>query len=602
MPETSPASPVRPSQRWRSRSSLLWLLSAVLGAATLFAAVDTIHDTSQRRLALHFLARGMAEQAAALASGRLEVLALETFAPVTPWSTSAPAAGRAAALALAEAQREGERCGCRDVLPASGFFRVDVASGAIDFASVAGRADTTPLAATIVEVARRDAVRSRAPGSSVRLVADRRLGPDALVTVAQRDSGGAVETVYGAIVDARPAADLIFGRAGGGAHEAASGAATAEPSAGAPGSGSAADRLRRLHRLHAPRDPHGVAGGGSGPHVLRATDSTFWLLQLDTLSLAVTTADSLPLWGRIGESHELRATARGRGALEGLGLTVGFMVQRIPSPMLTLTRRSRLWHLGGLLLATTIVLVVAARSARREVHLARARSDFIAGVSHDLRMPLAQILLASETLTLGRERDDRERHSLASSIQREARRLAALVENVLLFSRSGAVALAPRPRPVPVGELFAGVVEAVELAAEDAGQGIETREGGAMPVVAGDPQLLRQALVNLVDNALKYGQPGQRIVLAAERVNGAVTPPRVRLVVEDEGPGIPAAERARLLEPYERLARDQRSERTGTGLGLAIVRQIAAGHGGRVWLEDAPGGGTRAVLEVPAAE
>jgi signal transduction histidine kinase len=75
----------------------------------------------------------------------------------------------------------------------------------------------------------------------------------------------------------------------------------------------------------------------------------------------------------------------------------------------------------------------------------------------------------------------------------------------------------------------------------------------------------------------------------------------VRLQVQDQGPGVPAGQRSRMFEPYERLERDQASERTGSGLGLAVVRQIAGACRGTVWLEDAPGGGTRAVLELGAA-
>src|SRR4029453_13339996 len=114
----------------------------------------------------------------------------------------------------------------------------------------------------------------------------------------------------------------------------------------------------------------------------------------------------------------------------------------------------QLVHITLLLVATIIVVTLAATASGRELLLARARSDFIAAVSHDLRMPLAQILIASETLALQRERTDSERVSLASSIVRETRRLVGLVDNVLLFSRSGALELTPALRPVGVEGLL----------------------------------------------------------------------------------------------------------------------------------------------------
>ena len=207
----------------------------------------------------------------------------------------------------------------------------------------------------------------------------------------------------------------------------------------------------------------------------------------------------------------------------------------------------QLLHIALLLIATIIVVTLAATASRRELLLARARSDFIAAVSHDLRMPLAQILIASETLAMQRDRTDAERVSLASSIVRETRRLVGLVDNVLLFSRSGALELTPSLRPVGVDELLDDVVDAVRLAVDDAGQTIEMVGERGLTVTA-DGRLVRQALVNLVDNALKYGKAGQLIRLGAER-HGE----RVRISVEDDGPGVPEAERTRVFEPYTRF-------------------------------------------------
>jgi len=254
----------------------------------------------------------------------------------------------------------------------------------------------------------------------------------------------------------------------------------------------------------------------------------------------------------------------------------------------------QLLHITLLLVATIIVVMLAATASRRELLLARARSDFIAAVSHDLRMPLAQILIASETLAMQRERTDDERVSLASSIVRETRRLVGLVDNVLLFSRSGALELTPALRPVGVDELLDEVVDAVRLAVDDAGQTIDT-VGERGLTVSGDRRLVRQALVNLVDNALKYGDAGQVIRLGGERHGECV-----RISVEDDGPGVPEAERKRVFEPYTRLPSDQVSERTGTGLGLAVVRRIAEACGGRVWIENGTTRGARVVLELRA--
>jgi signal transduction histidine kinase len=250
------------------------------------------------------------------------------------------------------------------------------------------------------------------------------------------------------------------------------------------------------------------------------------------------------------------------------------------------------WHIMLLLTGTLIALAIAIASSRREMILARTRSGFVAGVSHELRTPLAQILLASETIALQREQSPADRVMLAESIVRETQRLMGIVDNVLLFSRAGAVDLKPVQQAVRVDELFERVGESLRLVARSAGQTIEASSNTPLAVV-GDLRLLTQALVNLVDNAIKYGPSGQTVHLAATAHGD-----RVRLSVDDSGPGIAEADRERVFAPYERLESDELSERTGSGLGLAVVRSITDALAGTVWLERAEGGGTRAVIEL----
>jgi signal transduction histidine kinase len=325
-----------------------------------------------------------------------------------------------------------------------------------------------------------------------------------------------------------------------------------------------------------------VAGGGM-------------LAKIDSQSIRISRTTGDHLFGSLDPGHQIRATLTVGSRAEGLNLEVALSQDQIPRVLLMPVRHTVLWHNGVLMLATVIVLALAVVSAKRETALASARGDFIAGVSHDLRMPLAQILLAGETLTLRDDLQPGERDRLGHSIVRESKRLISLVENLLLFSRSGAVELSPRRDRILVADLFADTAEAVHLAVKDAGQTLDTQAQSDLALI-GDARLLRQALVNVIDNALKYGPRGQTVALTAER-DGAM----VRLLVDDAGPGIPMAERERVFDAYERLMRDQSSERTGTGLGLAVVAYIARASNGRVSLADSPAGGTRVVLELPAA-
>jgi len=252
------------------------------------------------------------------------------------------------------------------------------------------------------------------------------------------------------------------------------------------------------------------------------------------------------------------------------------------------------------LLALTAGLVVAALlQLRREYELSRLRADFVSGVSHELRTPLAQIRMFSETLLLGRVRSDDERERSLEIIDQEARRLTHLVENLLHFSRSERRLARLSPALAPLAPLVSEAAEGFAPLAAARGVTLctELADGVVAPV---DADALRQMLLNLLDNAVKYGPSGQTVTLALAVADG-----RARVSVDDEGPGIPAAERERIWDRFWRLERDRGSAVAGTGIGLSVVRELVALHGGRTWVEDAPASehgdraGSRFVIELP---
>jgi signal transduction histidine kinase len=257
---------------------------------------------------------------------------------------------------------------------------------------------------------------------------------------------------------------------------------------------------------------------------------------------------------------------------------------------------SRLPLILGLLLLTLGVGAAALLQIRRERQLARMRDDFISGVSHELRTPLAQIRMFAELQEAGKLRTSEERERAVSVINREAQRLTHLVENILRFSRlrrTGERRLV-RER-VELAATAAEILEAFRPLANGRRMIIDAGVEDRLAVVA-QRDAVNQVLVNLLDNAVKYGPTGQTIRLAATRRDGFA-----RLVVDDEGPGVPQGDRTRIWEPYLRLDRELDSRVAGTGIGLAVVAQLADSNGGRAWVEDAPGGGARFVVELPAA-
>ena len=257
--------------------------------------------------------------------------------------------------------------------------------------------------------------------------------------------------------------------------------------------------------------------------------------------------------------------------------------------------RPRLPFLLVLLGVIGAALVAALVVLRRESELMKLRSDFVASVSHELRTPLAQIRMFTETLLLGRVRSDVERRRALEIIDQEARRLAALVENVLTFGRGAERRMRVSPQPTSFADEVRQIADSFsELRrAQSADVRLELQEDIVVPV---DRDALRQIMVNLVDNALKYGPAGQRVTIGTALFDDAA-----RVWVDDEGPGVPESERERVFESFQRLSRDLEKSVTGSGIGLSVVRELVRMHGGRTWIEDAPGGGARVVAEFPGA-
>jgi signal transduction histidine kinase len=265
----------------------------------------------------------------------------------------------------------------------------------------------------------------------------------------------------------------------------------------------------------------------------------------------------------------------------------------VPELVLGGIPRSRLPLLLVLLLTMIAVLTGVFFLLRREHHLAEARADFVSGVSHELRTPLTQIRMFAETLLFDRARSDDERMRSLRIINEEARRLTNLVDNVLFMSR----------RQGALGENDRCDIEVTTGDAVDAFMPLAMRSDVAItsdlqPRLEAliDGETWKQVVTNILDNAVKYGPEGQTVRVTVTGREGMV-----RLCVDDEGPGIPAGERARIWQRFHRLDRDRGTHKTGSGIGLAIVRTIVKRHHGRCWVEGAPGGGARFIVEVPSA-
>jgi signal transduction histidine kinase len=258
--------------------------------------------------------------------------------------------------------------------------------------------------------------------------------------------------------------------------------------------------------------------------------------------------------------------------------------------------RSRQPMIVVLLGLSLLLLTIALRQMRRSADLARLRSDFVASVSHELRTPLSLVRVYTETLIDDTEVDRAKRGRFLGVILKETNRLDRMVENLLRFADLERRSIEVTKKPTELGGLLTAALEDFRPLAESASVDLVGNIVCDL-VAAVDAAALRQMIFNLLTNAVKFGGDGSRVVVALDRVDD-----NARILVDDEGPGIPTSQRRRVFDRYVRLADVASGGPAGSGLGLAIVRELAHAQGISAWIDASPLGGTRVVLLMPLLE
>jgi two-component system, OmpR family, phosphate regulon sensor histidine kinase PhoR len=247
---------------------------------------------------------------------------------------------------------------------------------------------------------------------------------------------------------------------------------------------------------------------------------------------------------------------------------------------------------GLVVIAGSVVILVA---AARERKLSNLKSDFVANVSHELKTPLSLVRMFGELLQSGRVENSVKRDEYLRIIISESERLAALIENVLDFAKVERGKAAYQFVEGSVTEVVSRAIEACRIRAEREGVTLEQDLPEAVPVVAIDERAVEIAVINLVDNALKYAADGKIVRVQVLNQDGAVA-----IRVSDEGPGIADEEKRRIFERFVR-GRSTRNQRIrGSGIGLALVKHIAESHGGKAWVEDGKQKGSTFVVTLSA--
>ncbi|HEY3840527.1 MAG TPA: HAMP domain-containing sensor histidine kinase [Bryobacteraceae bacterium] len=295
----------------------------------------------------------------------------------------------------------------------------------------------------------------------------------------------------------------------------------------------------------------------------------------------------------------LRTQLAGADALgDGFpGLYVEWSGQRMPDA--THTNLPTAMWVAGLALVLGVALFggyLLLRDVNRDVRMTEVRSQFVAGVSHELKTPLTAIRMFAETLAMGRSRDEQTKSEYLETIVNESERLARLVDNVLDFSKIEQGRKIYRLRPVRLEDVAGSAVRAMQFPLAQQGFHLNYSAEENMPELQADPDAIQQAILNLLTNAMKYSGDSREIDLRlCSRDGNAI------IEVVDRGLGLMPDERRRVFEKFYRAPSHESHSIAGTGLGLTLVAHIADGHGGRVEVESAPGVGSTFRILIPIA-
>jgi signal transduction histidine kinase len=250
----------------------------------------------------------------------------------------------------------------------------------------------------------------------------------------------------------------------------------------------------------------------------------------------------------------------------------------------------------GRLVATAVQNIRSYEAERQTVEelrrLSALRADFVSLVSHELRSPMAAVIGAARTLQdRWRVLNAAQREAFLALIADETNRLAGLIGDVLDTSRIEAGTFSYSFTDVDIGRLVEDAVAAASIGQDEVR--VRATVKGPVPRIRGDRERLRQVLVNLIDNAVKYSPGGDEVEVAVRPENGVV-----RIAVSDRGPGIPRDQQRLIFEKFGR-ADVAGGSKPGTGLGLFIARSIAEAHGGSLDVRSDPGAGATFVLTLP---
>jgi signal transduction histidine kinase len=304
-------------------------------------------------------------------------------------------------------------------------------------------------------------------------------------------------------------------------------------------------------------------------------------------------SDLKPLASAGWDSGKPEVTRKFEDVFRGLAMGVKYQGTSLEAMSRTWIRNGFL-ILGFLSLMMIAGIVLTKHMVSKEIAVAKLKSDFVSNVSHELRTPLALIRLYAETLELGRITTREKKHQYYRIIRKESERLTALINNILDFSRIEAGRKEYEFRETDIADLVRNTLDSYLYQIEQQGFELEEAIDTELPAVRIDREAIARALVNLVNNALKYSKDDKYIGVKLYRDNGSV-----KLEVADHGIGIARRDQTKIFEKFYRAGDPLVHNTKGSGLGLSLVRHITEAHGGEIEVESSPGAGSKFIVSLP---
>jgi len=243
-------------------------------------------------------------------------------------------------------------------------------------------------------------------------------------------------------------------------------------------------------------------------------------------------------------------------------------------------------------------IILALRAAQRQMRLSQMKTDFVSNVSHELRTPLASIRVFGEFLKMGRVQDSEKIREYGEYIETESRRLTQLVNNILDFSRIESGRKTYDFVETDPASLVHNTVKTFDVQLKQRGFSVHVKESATpLPAVFVDAEAIAQALINLLDNAVKYSGAAHEIEVWLGRERGFVT-----IAVSDHGIGLSREDQNKVFEKFYRVCTGLVRESRGSGLGLSLVQHIVEAHKGRATMESEPGRGSTFTIHLPVKE